>query len=226
VSAVPGFVSLAATVEAVDDVALDIARQIRQQDTLAYAALNQALGRARVFIAIALFGMASCSKNPAAPSVPVVVREPGTAGSADAVGCADGLWKHVHNPERFLIKNDCATVTGVIVDSTAGRPTHEADGVRHEPDGDTHGWLRLDPQFANLLSAGNFSDQEGNLVFEIVCHYVPPPQADSIAACLNFSDAQPIPRVGTHVAIKGTFVEDTNHARWNEIHPVSSITVR
>ncbi len=34
-----------------------------------------------------------------------------------------------------------------------------------------------------------------------------------------------IPPVGSHVAITGTFVQDTNHQRWKEIHPVSRIVV-
>jgi len=32
------------------------------------------------------------------------------------------------------------------------------DGVRHEADGDTHGWLKVDSQFQGLLNAGNLSD--------------------------------------------------------------------
>ena len=88
---------------------------------------------------------------------------PGVPGSASMVGCGDGLWQHVYHPSRLLVKQDCVTVTGVIVDATAGQAHHEADGVRHEPDGDTH------------------------------------------------------------VAISGTFVQEKNHKKWNEIHPVSRI---
>jgi hypothetical protein len=84
--------------------------------------------------------------------------------------------------------------------------------VRHEPDGDTHGWLRVVPPFASLINAGNTSDEGGNLVFEIVCR-------DSVMQ----TDAKP---VGSHVAIPGTFVTEKNHAKWNEIHPVSRIAVQ
>jgi hypothetical protein len=31
--------------------------------------------------------------------------------------------------------------------------------------------------------------------------------------------------VGSHVRIVGTYVQDTFHAHWMEIHPVTSITV-
>ena len=85
--------------------------------------------------------------------------------------------------------------------------------------------MKVDSQFANLLNAGNTSDEGGNLVFEIVCHFTVT-QADAKAACVGFKDHTTIPPVGTHVAISGTFVQDTNHAKWNEIHPVSSIKVQ
>jgi hypothetical protein len=117
--------------------------------------------------------------------------------------------------------NECVTVSGIIVDATNG---HSQDGVRHEADGDTHGWLRLDPQFANLLNDGNVTAQSGNLVFEIVCHYHVT-QADAKPACSAFTDPVAIPPVGSHVQMSGSFVQDNNHQRWNEIHPVSRIVV-
>jgi hypothetical protein len=45
------------------------------------------------------------------------------------------------------------------------------DGLRHEKDGDTHGWLKLDSQFTNLLNAGNKSNEDENMVFEVVCKF-------------------------------------------------------
>jgi DNA-binding PadR family transcriptional regulator len=35
----------------------------------------------------------------------------------------------------------------------------ESDGVRHDADGDTHGWLKVDPQYQSLLNAGNDSNE-------------------------------------------------------------------
>jgi hypothetical protein len=96
---------------------------------------------------------------------------PGIPGSMDMTGCNDGRWKHVYHPTRLLVRNDCVTITGTIVDATANQSHHQKDGVRHEGDGDTHGWLKVDPQFAGLINAGNTSDEEGNLVFDLVCHY-------------------------------------------------------
>ncbi len=150
---------------------------------------------------------------------------PGVPGSASMVGCGDGLWQHVYHPSRLLVKQDCVTVTGMIVDATAGQPHHQADGMRHEPDGDTHGWLQVDPQFADMINAGNTSDEGGNLVFEVVCHYTVT-QPDAQSACSGFADHTTFPPVGTHVAITGTSVQEKNHKKWNEIHPVSRIQVQ
>ena len=136
--------------------------------------------------------------------------------------CDQSLWSHVYNPTRLIVKQQCITVTGTVVDATNGK---EADGVRHEADADTHGWLKLDSQFDDLLNPGNISNEGGNLVFEIVCKFVPPTQEDAKAACAGYTSPLTIPPVGSHVQIIGTYVRDTNHAQWMEIHPVTSITV-
>jgi uncharacterized protein YraI len=142
---------------------------------------------------------------------------PGVGGQCDA-----SLWDHVYNPQRLIVKQQCIVVTGTIVDATGGR---EPDGVRHEADGDTHGWLNVDSQFKNLLNAGNMSAEGGNLVFEVVCKFHVT-QADAIAACpATYVNQVQIPPVGSHVQIVGTYVQDTNHSKWMEIHPVTSITV-
>jgi hypothetical protein len=146
---------------------------------------------------------------------------PSVAGSNSLAGCGDGLWQHVYHPYRLLVMNECVTVSGTIVDASNGR---NPDGVKHEADGDTHGWLRVDPPFANMLNNGNVTAQGGNLVFEIVCHYRVT-QPDARPACSAFNDHTVIPRVGSHVRISGAFVEDNNHQRWNEIHPVSRIVI-
>ena len=146
-----------------------------------------------------------------------------STGSATlaAAQCDGSLWNHVYNPERLIVKQQCMAVTGTIVDATDGK---RRDGVRHEADGDTHGWLDVDPEFKNLLNAGNLSDEGGNLVFEIVCKYHVT-QADAVAACSGYHATVQIPPVGTHVRITGTYVQDTNHSQWMEIHPVTSIEV-
>ena len=149
---------------------------------------------------------------------------PARRGTPSQPGCGDGLWSHVYNPSRLKVLNACMTVTGVMVDATAGQKIQQPDGVRHEPDGDTHGWLRVDPQFKNLIAPRNISSEGGNLVFEIICHF-PITQANAKPACAGFKDTTTIPPIGSHLAITGSIVEDTLHG-WNEIHPVSAIKVQ
>ena len=138
-----------------------------------------------------------------------------------AAGCDPSLDSHVYHPQRLIVKQQCTTVTGTIVDATNGK---QPDGVRHEKDGDTHGWLKVDPEFEPLLNAGNKNDEGGNLVFEIVCRF-PVTQADAKVACKGYTDQVKLPPVGAHVSIVGTLVQDTFHGKWMEIHPVTSITV-
>lgn len=141
--------------------------------------------------------------------------------AATAAGCDASLWTHVYHPGRLIVKQQCIAVTGTIVDATNGK---KSDGVRHEADGDTHGWLKLDSEFESLLNAGNISAEDGNLVFEVVCKF-PVTQTDAKAACQGFTDQVNIPAIGSHVRIVGTLVQDTFHAKWMEIHPVTSIVV-
>jgi flagellar basal body rod protein FlgC len=147
--------------------------------------------------------------------------DPESPAANGPVTCDETLWSHVYNPARLIIKTQCLAVTGTIVDATNGK---ESDGVRHEEDGDTHGWLKVDPPFEDLLNPGNLSNEGGNLVFEIVCRF-PVKQTDAVKACVSFQNAVKIPKVGSHVQIVGSYVRDTNHAQWMEIHPVTSITV-
>jgi len=159
----------------------------------------------------------------------ITVSQASTAPTSTAPGaptspqeqCDGSMWNHVYHPQRLIVRQPCISVTGTIVDATGGR---HADGVRHEKDGDTHGWLRVGPEFQNLLNAGNISDEGGNLVFEIVCKFHVT-QADAKAACMGYQNQVALPRVGSHVRIVGSYVQDTFHAQWMEIHPVTSIKV-
>ena len=155
----------------------------------------------------------SASTTPQHPS-------PGTSAAGGVAPCDDSLWDHVYHPQRLVVKQTCIAVTGTIVDASHGQ---HPDGVRHEADGDTHGWIDLDPQFKSLLNAGNRSDEGGNLVFEIVCEFHVT-QADAKSACpATYHSPVELPPVGSHVRIVGSYVQDTNHAKWMEIHPVTSI---
>jgi hypothetical protein len=138
--------------------------------------------------------------------------------------CDPNISAHVYHPNRLIVKQECIEVTGTIVDATATQSKHQTDGTRHEKDGDTHGWLKVDSGFENLLNSGNVIDENGNLVFEIICKF-PVMQMDAKAACQGYADQVALPPVGSHVRIVGRYVQDTFHGQWNEIHPVTSIAV-
>lgn len=88
--------------------------------------------------AVPIGGTSPATTTLAPLSGPAVQIHSGVLGSASMAACGDGKWKHVYNPTRLLVKSDCLEITGTIIDNTSG---HQADGVRHEGDGDTHGWL-------------------------------------------------------------------------------------
>jgi hypothetical protein len=142
---------------------------------------------------------------------------PDTAAQCDA-----SLWMHVYNAERLIVHAQCIAITGTIVDATNGK---QHDGVRHEKDGDTHGWLKLDAPFDTLINDGNRSKEGSNLVFEIVCRFHVT-QTDAEPACpASYHTTVTLPPVGSHVRMVGSYVMDNNHDKWMEIHPVTSITV-
>src|SRR5262249_17424085 len=87
--------------------------------------------------------------------VSVATSPPPSVPPAPAGGCDSGISAHVYHPQRLIVKQECISVTGTIVDATATESTKQPDGVRHEKDGDTHGWLKLDPEFESLLNDGN-----------------------------------------------------------------------
>ena len=156
--------------------------------------------------------------SPTAPPPPPV--------STTGPQCDATISTHVYHPNRLIVKQECIEVTGTIADATAHQSHHQADGTRHEKDGDTHGWLKLDTGQENLLNDGNKSDEDGNLVFEIICRFpISPTAPDAKAACQGYTDNITIPPIGSHVRIVGRYVQDTFHAKWMEIHPVTNITV-
>jgi len=157
----------------------------------------------------------SLSPTPLPPPTPTPTPPPDT-------GCDACLWTHVYHSYRLIVHQQCIVVTGTIVDASAGG---DPDGVRHEADGDTHGWLKVDPQFQNLLNAGNQKDEDGNLVFEIICKFAVT-QVDAKTACANYTDTVKLPPVSSHVRILGVYVQDTFHGQWMELHPVTSIAVQ
>jgi hypothetical protein len=133
------------------------------------------------------------------------------AGAESTPGkCDESLWKHVYNPSRLQIVDNCITITGTI------------DSIRAEKDGDLHIRLAVDSQYSHLINQANKDNQFGDLVLEPIC-VRKVTQASAIAACQNFGQGIEIPIVGTHVKVTGSYVLDHEHNDWAEIHPITSI---
>lgn len=132
--------------------------------------------------------------------------------------CTASIWQHIYNRDRLQVLQDCASVTGTIVDASHGK---NKDGCRHEADGDGHCFLKLDAGQEKFINAKNKQNEDGDLVFEPICRYAVT-QADAKAACKNWKQTLALPPIGSHVRITGAWVLDTEHGHM-EIHPVSSI---
>jgi hypothetical protein len=129
--------------------------------------------------------------------------------SAPAPTCDPSLWNHVYNPKRLTRLSPCLSATGVISESDA------------DADGDQHFLLTLDPGQDSLVNHRNAKKKGGDLVLEIVCAN-PTTMKKVKSACAGYANPIPIPKVGTHVRVTGSYVIDT-HNGWTEIHPVSRL---
>ncbi len=127
------------------------------------------------------------------------------------IPCDTSLWQHVYHKYRLEVKEECKTVSGVVL------------AKKIEADGDYHIRLKLDPGQGQLLNEKNISVQDSCLVIEAVCaHEVT--QTDAISACENYVNNVRIPEVGEHIRVTGSYVLDTQHG-WLEIHPITAIIV-
>jgi hypothetical protein len=140
--------------------------------------------------------------------------------AAMSIFCDYSLWSHVYAGEfaspqdRLKIIQGCVSVTGTI------------EGARAEKDGDFHMRLHLDPQFSSMVNAKNKSGQGGALVVEPICMN-PVKQKDTLSehVCDGFSQhVYTRDMLRKHVRVTGAYVTDMEHG-WNEIHPVTSITI-
>jgi hypothetical protein len=126
-------------------------------------------------------------------------------------GCDEQYWKYVYNPSRLKIIDKCRSVTGVIVESSA------------DDDGDQHMLLKLDDGQEDLLTTKNTTKKQGNLVIEAVCaNKTTLPKVGN--TCNGYINKIQIPKLGEHVKVTGSLVNDT-HNGWNEIHPITKIEI-
>lgn len=140
----------------------------------------------------------------------------GVSAFGQSPTCDETLWTHVYDPSRLSVVQKCVTVTGTVMDASASPEAHEKDG-------DRIGWLKLDPGQEKFINEGNQRAQGGNLVFEVICSG-PIAEAGAKKACAGFKDQVKVPPAGSHVAITGTWVKDSE-GNWFEVHPVTSIVV-
>jgi len=126
--------------------------------------------------------------------------------------CDPAIWKHVYNPARLKVINNCITVSGVIKESHA------------ESDGDQHLLLKPDVSQQILLKKKNIQKKDGCLVIEAVCiNNITEAKVGN--ACKGYVNHVQIPKVGDHVKVTGSYVLDS-HNGWAEIHPISKIVVQ
>jgi hypothetical protein len=145
----------------------------------------------------------------------LIVLSTATVGQAIAqtpsTQCDATLWNHVYHPYRLKVQQQCVSVTGTI------------ERIKSEADGDYHIRLQVDHQYQSMINSGNIQQQAGDLILEPVCEHSIT-QTDAEPACSNFKGNIQVPPVGTHVMVVGSYVLDTDHYNWAEIHPVTSIT--
>ena len=153
----------------------------------------------------AALNAAEASSSPAASGASA---QPTSAQGA-AADCDASLWSRVYSPKRLEQVGACMSVTGVIGESDA------------DPDGDQHLLLKLDPGQETLVNKRNKKKKDNELVIEIVCAN-PTKQKKPQRACAGYTNKIPIPAVGQHVKVTGSYVLDT-HNGWMEIHPVSRV---
>jgi len=119
-----------------------------------------------------------------------------TPSPAPVSVCSSDALRGVYHPYRLKVLGKCQTYVGTVT------------SVRAEEDGDHHVDVAPDPGYERYLNQGDYDDQHGSLVTEIM-----PGQH------------LPIPDIGQHVIVTGTWVYDANHG-WNEIHPIWCINGR
>ena len=136
----------------------------------------------------------------------------GASAQGASADCDASLWSRVYSPKRLEQVGTCMSVTGVIAESDA------------DPDGDQHFLLKLDPGQETLVNKRNKKKKDNELVLEIVCAN-PTKMKKPQRACAGYTNRIPIPAVGQHVRVTGSYVLDT-HNGWMEIHPVSRVERR
>ncbi len=54
---------------------------------------------------------------------------------------------------------------------------------------------------------------------------LPMTQSDAISACQNYTNNITIPTINDHITVTGSYVLDTDHHKWAEIHPAYTLAI-
>ena len=124
--------------------------------------------------------------------------------------CSEGWWKHVVSPRRLEVYEPCLTVRGTVL------------FMDYAHDGDVTMFIALDAPFLSIPHIERVGPYgKGTLVVELICkgHWklVQP-------TCWGCRNRLPIPALGDHIEVDGTYVLDKRHG-WVEIHPVTRVTI-
>lgn len=127
------------------------------------------------------------------PSKPHQSTQPASAVCPPAAKTLKG----VYHPDRLAVLDPCRRASGRVTSATV------------EEDGDLHFDVALDEPARSMLMSGNRTEQDGDLVVELM-----PRDYGHIDA----------PEPGDRVEIVGAYVNDTIHS-WAELHPVWGLTI-
>jgi hypothetical protein len=106
------------------------------------------------------------------------------------VACPANPLLGVYHSWRLHVLKSCQWFVGTVV------------ATRSEEDGDHHIDIAPDPGYGGFLNTSDRTRQHGGLLIEVM-------PGQSI----------PLPSVGAHISVFGTWVYDTDHG-WNELHPI------
>ena len=118
---------------------------------------------------------------------------PASRGCTAPSNVLAGVW----GPDRLHVLSTCRIAVGTVI------------WLHHEPDGDLHVYVAVEPAYTGLMNAVNRRHMRGALLAEFMPRdggHLPPPA------------------LGDHIRLTGAWVLDTNHG-WNELHPVWSVQI-
>jgi hypothetical protein len=141
-----------------------------------------------------VLGQSPTAGNPVIPGQ-VVTLTVGKTGPKlpGGLACPSNALLGVYHAYRLTVLGTCTWFVGIVVKVTG------------EKDGDYHVNVAPDIGYSAFLNSGDRDHQGGALVTEIMKGQV-----------------LPIPSVGEHISLFGTWVLDENHG-WNEMHPIWAI---